>query len=207
MENGTGGNLHVQREPLTQTSFWHQAAGSVAPFESESAPCQRSSQCLLPVGPGIPAGHHLCPWQRSVPHPRQKCEPGYHPMAGEVSLAHSTSAVMGILPIPGKEKTELRVKSRRGQEVQRSGEVRAKQTSNHLWATKSVLSCQTKEALQSCLTGKPARKTTYITPTKCLTARKKEVRKPSMIKKPQKHQEKIVGTLFKQPKVRKYVIK
>lgn len=128
-------------------------------------------------------------------------------MAGEVSLAHSAAVVTGILPAPGKEKKELCVKSRRGQKVQRSGKVRTKQTSNHLQATKSVLSCQTKEALQSCLTGKPARKTIYITPTKCLTARKKEVRKLSVIKKPQKHQEKIAGTLFKQPKVRKDVIK
>lgn len=122
-------------------------------------------------------------------------------------MAHATSAVTRILRITGKQKKELHIRSRRGQEVQRRGEVRTEQTSNHLQATKSVLSCQTKEALQSCLTGKPARKTTYITPTKCLTARKKEVRKPSMIKKPQKHQEKIAGTLFKQPKVRKDVIK
>lgn len=72
-----------------------------------------------------------------------------------------------------------------------------------------MLSCQTKEALQSCLTEKPARKTVYITPTKCHKARKKEVRKSSMIKKPQKHQEKrkTAGTLFKHPKVRKHVIK
>lgn len=130
------------------------------------------------------------PAARGVRHPSQAvtcshssvrfpdaCKPGYHPTAGEVSLAHATSAVTRILRIAGKEKKELHIRSRRGQEVQRRGEVRTEQTSNHLQATKSVLSCQTKEALQSCLTGKPARKTTYITPTKCLTARKKRSQK------------------------------
>lgn len=37
--------------------------------------------------------------------------------------------------------------------------------------------------------------------------KKKKGRKLSIIKKPQGHQDKIAGTLFKQPEVRKYVIK
>lgn len=60
-KNRTEGSLHIQREHLTQTSFWHQAAGSMAPFELGSVSCQHSSQCLLPAGWGIPARQSLVP--------------------------------------------------------------------------------------------------------------------------------------------------
>lgn len=165
----------VQREPLTQTSLWHWPVGSVAQLESGSASCQHSTLCLLPAGWGIPARPPLVATAASGP-PAQA-------HAWICALAHGGWGQSGSHDFCGdrdtactkeREKTELRVSSGKGQEVRRSGEVRTKQTSNHLWATKSMLSCQTKEALQSCLTGKPPEKNPILLPQNALQIKKKK---------------------------------
>lgn len=75
---------------------------------------------------------------------------------------------------------------------------------NQRWAAKP-------EALQSCLTGKPARKTTYTTATKCLTVKKIKIKKQSeslqWLKSHKNTKKNIAGTHFKWSKVRKDGIK
>lgn len=124
-----GSSLHVQREPLTQSSFWLQAAGSMALFESGSASCQHSSQCLLPAGWGSRARQSLVPtavlgspswtlvWTWVPPHSR----------LGSVWPTQLLRWQCYCLYQGNRNKNYTS-----GKEVQRSSEVRTKQTSNHL---------------------------------------------------------------------------
>lgn len=134
---------------LGQWALWLSWGQGLLPASTSASAC-----CLQDEASQL--GHHLFPQQRQVLLPRRACETVYW----QVRSAWLTRLLQwqGYCLYQGKRKKELCVSRRKIQEVQRSGEVRTKQTSSHLRATKSMLICQTKEALQSCLTGKPPEK-------------------------------------------------